>query len=183
MVGIPDSRVRTCGESVTASSIPGDTLGDALAFGIRRATPKDLPVIAALERELVRTDAPGDPYLVRSWTQQEVEERFHPIIAAGWAVCLVAECGGRVVGYLSGGIKDPPWWRPVKATEIHSIYVEEQFRSRGFGTQLIDAFVRWSRDHDAQVVEVGAFASNVRAIEFYEKTGFQPSLIHLELPL
>ena len=79
---------------------------------IRRATAEDIPHVAALEQELVRGDAPGDPYLVRDLQRQDVEEQYHTLIASDWAVCLVATHQGEVVGYLSGGWKDSPKWRP-----------------------------------------------------------------------
>jgi ribosomal protein S18 acetylase RimI-like enzyme len=150
---------------------------------IRRATAEDIPHVAALEQELVRGDAPGDPYLVRDLQRQDVEEQYHTLIASDWAVCLVATHQGEVVGYLSGGWKDSPKWRPVKATEIHALYLREAFRSQGIGRRLIEEFVRWSEERDAAVVEVGAFAANTRAVTFYERAGFRPTLVHLERPV
>ena len=110
---------------------------------IRQATADDVPAIAALEQELVRGDAPGDPYLVRNLDQHEVEEQYRRLIAADGSVCIVAVHNGEVVGYLSGGSKDSPKWRPVEATEIHALYLREAFRSQGIGTRLIEEFVRW----------------------------------------
>ena len=150
---------------------------------IRPATSEDIPALATLEQELVRTDAPGDPYLVRTKTQQELEQHYHEVLARDWGLCLVATHDGQVVGYLTGSTKDSPDWRPVNATEIHALYLKEAFRGHGIGTGLVDSFVRWSIDRGAEVVEVGAFASNPRALQFYERSGFRPTLIHFELPL
>ena len=150
---------------------------------IRRATAEDIPHVAALEQELVRGDAPGDPYLVRDLQRQDVEEQYRTLIASDGAVCLVATHQGEVVGYLSGGWKDSPRWRPVKATEIHALYLRAAFRSQGIGRRLIEEFVRWSEERDAAVVEVGAFAANTRAVTFYERAGFRPTLVHLERPV
>jgi ribosomal protein S18 acetylase RimI-like enzyme len=153
------------------------------AAQIRRATLEDVPAIAALERELVRTDAPDDLYLVRTTSQQEAEAQTRRLVESSWGVSLVAEARGRTVGFLSGGIKDSPAWRPVRATEIHTIFVEEGFRGQGLGTQLVEAFVRWSQAHGVQAIDVGAFASNERAIAFYRRAGFRPTLVTLELQL
>lgn len=150
---------------------------------IRRATAEDVPAVAALEQELVRGDAPGDPYLVRTLMRPEVEEQLRKVVDGDWGVCLVATHDGEVVGYLSGGWKDSPQWRPTKATEIHALYLKDGFRGQGTGTRLVDEFVRWSWDRGAEIVEVSAFASNPRAIEFSAKTGFRPTLVHLERPL
>ncbi|CAA9245565.1 MAG: hypothetical protein AVDCRST_MAG77-1864 [uncultured Chloroflexi bacterium] len=150
---------------------------------VREATLEDLPAVIVLEQDLIRTDAPGDPYLVRTPMQQEMEEQFRKVITGDWGVCLVAEHGDQVIGYLSGGIKDSPRWRPARATEIHALFVRDGFRNVGIGAQLVDTFVRWSRERGAQVVEVGAFASNARGLQFYERMGFRPTMVHLELPL
>ena len=150
---------------------------------IRCATGEDAPRVAALEQELVRGDALGDPYLVRNLRQHDVEEQYRTLIASDWAVCLVATHRGEVVGYLSGGWKDSPKWRPVKATEIHALYLRGAFRSQGIGTRLVDEFVRWSRERGAEVVEVGAFAANARAVAFYKRAGFRPALVPLERPV
>ena len=152
------------------------------AAQIRRATLEDVPAIAALERELVRTDAPGDPYLVRTTSQQEAENQTRRLVESSWGVSLVAEARGRIVGFLSGGIKDSPAWRPVRATEIHTIFVEG-YRGQGLGTRLLEAFVRWSQAHGVQAIDVGAFASNERAIAFYRRAGFRPTLVTWELQL
>ena len=150
---------------------------------IRRATGEDAPRVAALEQELVHGDAPGDPYLVRDLQRHDVEEQYRTLIASDWAVCLVATHQGEVVGYLSRGWKDSPKWRPVKATEIHALYLREAFRSQGIGRRLIEEFVHWSEERGAEVVEVGAFAANTRALAFYERAGFRPTLVHLEKPV
>ena len=150
---------------------------------IRLATAEDVPTLAMLEQELVRTDAPGDPYLVRTKTLQELEAHYREVLTRDWGLCLVAAQDGELVGYLTGSTTDSPDWRPVTATEIHALFVKEPFRSQGIGTRLVDAFVHWSRERGVEVVELGAFASNARALQFYQRAGFRPTLVHLELPL
>jgi ribosomal protein S18 acetylase RimI-like enzyme len=44
----------------------------------------------------------------------------------------------------------------------------------------MSALFEWSRDKGAQAVELGAFASNERAIAFYQSLGFAPTLITME---
>ncbi len=154
-----------------------------MSIEIRRATAEDVPAVAALEQELVHGDAVGDPYLVREPSRHDVEEQLRKVVAGDWGICLVATHEGQVIGYLSGGHKDSPRWRPVGATEIHALYLRDAFRGLGIGARLVAAFVRWSERRGAEVVEVGAFASNTRALAFYEREGFRPTLVHLEKPV
>src|SRR5688572_25799852 len=138
----------------------GDGSAATVTAEIRPATPADVPALAVLEQELVRTDAPGDPYLVRTKLLHELEEHYREVLTRDWGLCLVAAQDGEVVGYLTGSTKDSPDWRPVTATEIHAIFVKDSFRGRGIGTHLVDAFLHWSRERGVEVVELGAFASN-----------------------
>ena len=150
---------------------------------IRLATPEDIRALAMLEQELVCTDAPGDPYLVRTKPLHDLEGQFREVLTREWGLCLIAAQDREVVGYLTGSTKNSPEWRPVAATEIHALYIKEAFRGQGIGTRLVDAFVHWSRERGVEVVALGAFASNPRALQFYQRAGFRATIIHLELPL
>jgi GNAT superfamily N-acetyltransferase len=61
---------------------------------------------------------------------------------------------------------------------IRSVYVEEQFRNQGFGTKLIDRFIRKAKSYGATDIllvadiswkQLGSFDLQ----QYYEKLGFQ----------
>ena len=65
--------------------VPGSG-GTAVDIEIGRATEEDVPAVAALELLLVRGDAPGDRYPVRTLQRHDMEEQYRTLIAAEWAV-------------------------------------------------------------------------------------------------
>ncbi len=155
------------------------------SVSIRRATLDDLPTVVELSHALALEDAEGDPFIDRSWSVTEGEQVFRRVIEAKqeheeWECCWVAAVGDDVIGYLEGGWKDSASWRPVKATEVRSIFVKEPFRGRGIGRRLMTEFLRWSEALQAQAVELGVFSSNTRAIAFYHSLGFAPTLMTME---
>jgi ribosomal protein S18 acetylase RimI-like enzyme len=157
----------------------------AASVRIRRATAEDLPTVVALEQALVLEDAEGDPFIDRSWPVTGGAENVRRVLHASqqpdaWECCWLAVAGEAVVGYLDGGWKDSVSWRPVKATEVRSLFVKVPFRRRGIGRQLMGAFLSWSEEQQAQAVELGVFFSNTRARAFYDRLGFAPTLVTME---
>ena len=154
-------------------------------FTIRRAEVGDLPAVRALFHALVLEDAVGDAFTDRLWPVTGGEKVFDRVIEntqdeGGWECCWVAVVDGEVVGFLEGGTKGSAAWRPVKATEVRSIFVREQRRGRGIGRGLMLEFLRWSEKRGAQAVELGVFASNERGIAFYRSLGFAPTVVTME---
>ena len=152
---------------------------------IRRATLDDLTAVVALNHALALEDAVGDPFIDRSWTVEGGEQNVRRVVRASqdrdsWECCWVAAVGDDIVGMLDGGRKDSVPWRPVKATEVRSVFVKEAFRGPGIGRALMLEFLRWSEEQEAESVELGVFFSNERAIAFYRSLGFAPTLMTME---
>ena len=60
------------------------------------------------------------------------------------------------------------------------MFVLEQYRSRGVGSQLVDDFKKWSREKGAQRILVVAYVTNEKAVNFYQRDGFFPESTMLE---
>ncbi|WP_245394630.1 GNAT family N-acetyltransferase [Amycolatopsis keratiniphila] len=56
--------------------------------------------------------------------------------------------------------------------ELESMRVAPDFRRRRTGTSLMERFLDWTAEHDADQVKVTAYAANDPAILFYENQGF-----------
>jgi GNAT superfamily N-acetyltransferase len=148
----------------------------------------DLPSVVELNHALALEDAAGDPFIDRSWVVEGGEQSIRRVVQASqehdaWECCWVALVGDDIIGYVDGGWKDSASWRPVKATEVRSIFVKAPFRGRGIGRRLMSEFLRWSEEQQAQAVELGVFFSNKRAIAFYHSLGFAPTLMTMECVL
>ncbi len=67
-----------------------------------------------------------------------------------------------------------------KVAELESMYVREGYRDRGVGARLVDEFLGWAGSRGAELASVVAYATNERAIRFYQRSGFRPRSVSLE---
>jgi ribosomal-protein-alanine N-acetyltransferase len=126
------------------------TAPPAAAVEIRRLTYADLPQVVAIERRAFTT-----PWSLAMF----VLELSKP---AG--VCLAAEAGGELVGYLICSRYDTIW-------HVMNVAVDPDRRRRGIATALIDALLdRVGRDAP---VTLEVRRSNDGAIALYDGFGFR----------
>ncbi len=66
------------------------------------------------------------------------------------------------------------WVTPAEpdVTHLISLWVCPAARGRGAGGRLVDAVVRWAREHGACRVELEVAAGNVAAVRTYLRAGF-----------
>ena len=55
---------------------------------------------------------------------------------------------------------------------INGLVVDEEHRSDGVGTALVEAAEAWARDHGATAIMVRSRSARVRAHRFYERIGY-----------
>lgn len=63
--------------------------------------------------------------------------------------------------------------------EIDSLYVEENFRNRGIGTELMRHALEWLNREGAAAKTVVVLHENDAVLNFYERFGFHPDTINL----
>lgn len=79
-----------------------------------------------------------------------------------------------IVGYCINTVS------PQKIGEIESIYVDETYRGKGIGDNLILKAVQWMNSLDVNQKIVGVAAGNEQVFAFYGRYGFCPWLTILE---
>lgn len=89
---------------------------------------------------------------------------------------LVAERDGELIGYALVSINEgaPTWDVGDPTAEIETLSVLESERGRGVGRALTEAAVEAARAAGARSVAVGVAHTNLDAIRFYEREGFDP---------
>jgi GNAT superfamily N-acetyltransferase len=127
---------------------------------IRIATASDAEAMARLIDEL------GYPV-----TAEEVEFRLGDIEGAGHCA-LLAEIDGRVVGCLTTSMT-LVLHRPAPVGRISLMVVDEAFRSRGIGGQMVAAAERLLAEKGCQLVEVTSNLRRNDAHRFWERNGFE----------
>jgi len=87
---------------------------------------------------------------------------------------LVAEEGGKTVGYIVVGIDHSRTQiYGFKWGHIVSLAVDPDYHSRGIGSALISAGLDWLRDNGVEYAEVLTDQNNIAAIRAYEKNNFR----------
>lgn len=61
------------------------------------------------------------------------------------------------------------------------MFVEEEYRRSGVGTKLAKAFIDWYHSKDIKHIYVSAYAGNDKTVNFYQKVGFKPRALELEI--
>jgi len=81
---------------------------------------------------------------------------------------VLAECDGRIVGYVL-------YWILPGALDVHNIAVHVDFRRRGIGRVLLDRVIDEARRQSAARVTLEVRRSNLTAQKLYESVGFVTS--------
>jgi ribosomal protein S18 acetylase RimI-like enzyme len=100
--------------------------------------------------------------------------------------------GGRIVGYCvssvsggadSAGCQSAGSHAAEQVGEIDSLFVLDEFRGRGIGTELVRRALVWLRGREPGKIIVVALAENVAATEFYKRFGLMLRAVVSELVL
>lgn len=83
----------------------------------------------------------------------------------------IALCENKTVGYIAGQIADRAS-ENFPIGELKYIFVDEEFRSSGIGSTLVEQFKKYCRENNCSNLAVSVLATNSAAQNFYEKHGF-----------
>lgn len=132
---------------------------DDTAPTIRPAADADVPALAELATHL------GYPT-----SEAQMRARMQRIAAHADYATLVAESGGRVVGFV--GLM----WALSYVGDAHarllSLVVEPEERGRGTGAALVAAVEEWARARGASSVRLTTALHRERTHRFYERLGY-----------
>ncbi len=120
-------------------------------FEISEANGAHAPQIALLEQMLF-SDA---------WSEQSIAAT----LASPFSLGLVAECEGRICGYLLASLLPPEG-------ELYRIGVHPDFRRRGIALALMEDFLSAAEKRGSTELFLEVRADNAGAIALYRRTGF-----------
>ena len=130
-------------------------------FLVRRARPEDVPALARHRAAL--------------WPEGSVEEHaaeLEPLQSTS-DVTLVAASAGAVIGFLEGRLRshaDGCETSPVGYLE--GWFVAEEWRGRGVGRALVEAFEAWAREQGCRELASDTWLHNVVSQRAHESLGF-----------
>jgi len=145
--GQPTIRPATAGDAVKLAALAQRTWADAFGWSV------DAPDV---DEELRRNRS---------------AEYF--LGALGASTILVAETGGRLLGYAQFGRCEIPEVATKPGAELHRVYVDREFQNRGLGTQLVTAALAHPGIAAAPRVYLQVWEDNAGAVRLYQRFGFR----------
>jgi GNAT superfamily N-acetyltransferase len=149
-----------------------------LVLRVRTAIVEDAARLAELAARLFEQtfgDA-NDPDDMRSYLASafSIEQQRRELGDARRMVWIAEDSAGSPIGYamLRRGALGPGV-SANEAAEIERIYADRDWHGRGVGSALMHACLSQARDWNCDVVWLGVWEKNPRAIAFYEKNGFR----------
>jgi len=139
---------------------------------VREANVEDVEEVAAAVESLLAELGGRMP----SRTQMEAEVQALLDDPKGGSV-LIAEADGEIVGVLTAS-----WQRAIHVPGVYAtvqdLWVDEAWRSRGVGAELVEAIASQARTRGVSRLEVGlpreTFAAIASTESFYRRNGFEP---------
>lgn len=142
-------------------------------YTIRLATIDDLKRIQELSYKLMTYEKERIPEKFLSdenWALSEAGyENYKANIEHDWifVVCI----DGKIIGYMTCWINKKKPWLKYSNMEIGNIFIEEEYRSLGIGTALVNKAKELCKENNIEYLKIDVFEHNKRAQEFYKKNG------------
>ena len=152
---------------------------------IREAREKDVDAILELVKKLADYHRRIDKdYRPGKKLPRGYKNRFLEIIRKKNSKIVVAENGGKIVGYFSGKIeKAKPYLIFKRMGKISNAFIEEGYRGKGIGKKMLDFLIKWFKKKGIECVEVSVDLRNKIGVNFWKKSGFKGYIKKMKLKL
>ncbi len=143
---------------------------------IRPARKSDGDALAALWQELLTEQQALDPRInIADDALKRWRNDFPLWIDDSTRRMIVAEHEGRIVGYVHAHRWGPP---PIFAASsevyIDDLYVREEVRGTGIGSNLVQAILAWAEELQADRLRMGVLTKNTDGHAFWKAVGANP---------
>ncbi|WP_267739643.1 GNAT family N-acetyltransferase [Myroides injenensis] len=142
---------------------------------IRKATYEDLPQLQLLYQKQFKAMHDYQPYYFadvipdKTFLEEVIERE-------DWEF-IIAVDNNQLVGMVALFIEETlPYecFIPHRYLNFADIFVEEEYRKKGIGKQLIDAVKSWAKDKEVDYIELIVLKQNSKAYDLYLKEEFEP---------
>jgi len=144
---------------------------------IRYATRDDGPLIADISHEtfyetFAADNTPED--MEKFLKEQFTKGKLILEVGAPENTFLLAYIGSEIAGYAKlRDARTPASLESSNAVEIARLYARKKFIGKGVGAALMQKCIDIAKDMGKEMVWLGVWEKNLRAIEFYAKWGFE----------
>jgi len=144
---------------------------------VRIATSADAEMIADMSRRTFydsfakdNTKEDMDKFMNEQFTRELLMEE----VGAPGNIFIVAEHNGKPAGYVRlRENNNPPELKGIETIEIARIYAETAMIGKGIGKALMEKSIAVAKEQNKQLIWLGVWEKNFRAIEFYTGWGFK----------
>jgi len=148
---------------------------------LREATNSDIPALRQLEQELIDFERPYDRFIRDS---NVIYYDLNDLISSTKSIVILAEMGSEFVASGYGQIRES---KSYITSEEHCylgfIYVKLDYRGTGLSRRIVDMLVDWAKRQGIKHFLLDVYSDNSGAIRAYEKFGFKPRSVSMELML
>jgi ribosomal protein S18 acetylase RimI-like enzyme len=142
---------------------------------IRRATFSDVERIVEFRLLLQKHAEKSNP---RIWRVAEegkklLKQKVEDDLANGNIRVLLAETGGKAIGYVQGEVTRRSDYVPETVGHISIMYVVKQFRIKGVGRCLMKELCKFFSSNKVEDLTVRYIIGNKEAEGFWKKLGFE----------
>ena len=148
-----------------------------MEISVRKATAGDYTALCELfdEIDALHRDNLPDIFQKPGGAARE-QEYYAGLIADENVALLIAEAGGKPVGFVHAVVRDAPAmpiFVPRRYAIVDGILVRSGFQNHGIGRILMDKMQAWAISKGATSIELNVYEFNRPAISFYERLGYQ----------
>jgi ribosomal protein S18 acetylase RimI-like enzyme len=149
----------------------------SLSFSVRSATIEDVPTLVNLGAKtfldtfaMHNTEENMKLYVDKTFTNDQITKE----VTDPATMFLIAYDGDTNVGYAKMKMGEiPAGIDSTKAIEIERIYSTQEYVGKRVGQSLMQACINIAKGQGCEVIWLGVWEHNPRAIAFYEKWGFK----------
>ena len=142
---------------------------------IRFATQKDVAQINVIRKQVNDLHVEGEPKVFRGFVK-EIAEHIKEFLTAEDKQVIVYEEDSKILGYamIQFTIKpQTPYRFEQKYVDVQELGVLEGIRSKGYGKMLIEKIKEVAKERGFNRLELNVWSFNKRALNFYDKLGFE----------
>jgi ribosomal protein S18 acetylase RimI-like enzyme len=141
---------------------------------IRRIEERDVDAVGRLWYQLSIHHEPFAAYYkVKHDSENLLIEHVKDLMRRS-CIFFVAEVGGRIVGFVSGYVvMRNPQMAIERIGKVDNIFVSDEFRGKGIGTQLLETLFRYLQGQGMTYIELSCDFANDRALKLYKELGFK----------
>lgn len=153
---------------------------------IRRAKKEDFESLEELYTELEKDAVMYQPEHFLLSPKGARSKQLEEIISSENQIMLVAENEEKLIGFAHITFQKSKAFsclKPQSNIYLQDLVVTEAYRSRGIGTQLLNAAKDYGREKGVDFFRTQVFPMNKAGLRFYERNGFSTKMITIECPL